>query len=111
MHATQRVLVSAAAAEAARLSEQAGQEQDVAMTWEAVEGHPAAALLGVAADVRVLVVGTCGRGGLVGSLPGSVSQHVVAHARYPVVVIPDPQRSHGAAGHDRTRSLKPGARS
>ena len=64
----------------------------VAMTAEAVQGHPGQSLLVAAAEAELLVVGSRGRGGLVGALLGSVSRHVVAHARCPVVVVPDPER-------------------
>jgi nucleotide-binding universal stress UspA family protein len=90
------LLSSATADEAARLGAQAAQGQDVAVTSAAVEGHPAAVLLDSAADADLLVVGSRGHGGFVGSLLGSVSQHVVTHAPCPVVVVPDPQR----AAHD-----------
>lgn len=52
-----------------------------------VEGHPARALLDAAADADLLVVGSRGHGGFSGMLLGSVSQHVIAHAPCPVVVI------------------------
>jgi nucleotide-binding universal stress UspA family protein len=54
-----------------------------------VHGYPARVLLDAAADVDLLVVGSRGRGGVVGMLLGSVSQHVVTHARCPVVVVRD----------------------
>lgn len=65
-----------------------GREREVTIICEAVEGHPAQALVLAAADAAALVVGTRGHGGFVGALLGSVSQHVVAHARCPVIVIP-----------------------
>lgn len=52
-----------------------------------IEGHPARALLD-AAYADLLVVGSRGHGGFSGMLLGSVSQHVIAHAPCPVVVIP-----------------------
>lgn len=51
------------------------------------EGHPAALLLTHAEGAEMLVVGSRGRGGFTGMLLGSVSQHVVAHASCPVVVV------------------------
>ncbi len=89
---TGQILASAANAEVARLGEEAVQGHDVEIVCEAVEGHPAEALVLMAKDAAALVVGSRGRGGFVGALLGSVSQHVVAHARCPVVLIPDSER-------------------
>lgn len=89
---TDQILASAADAEVTRLGEEAVQGQDVEFTCEAVEGHPAEALLLTAKDAAALVVGSRGHGGFVGALLGSVSQHVAAHASCPVVLIPDPER-------------------
>jgi nucleotide-binding universal stress UspA family protein len=58
-----------------------------------IEGHPAKALLDAAHGATLVVVGCRGHGGFVGSLLGSVSQHVVAHAPCPVVVIRHPKRA------------------
>ena len=52
-----------------------------------VQGHPAQVLLDAAADAALLAVGSRGRGGFTGMLLGSVSQHVVARAACPVVVV------------------------
>jgi nucleotide-binding universal stress UspA family protein len=52
-----------------------------------LRGYPARRLLDVAADADLLVVGSRGRGGMVGMLLGSVSQNVVVNARCPVVVV------------------------
>jgi nucleotide-binding universal stress UspA family protein len=86
------ILAGAADAEITRLGQEAGEGQRVAITWEAVEGHPAEVLVRTGQDAAMLVVGSRGHGGFVGALLGSVSQHVVAHARCPVVLIPDPAR-------------------
>ena len=60
------------------------------VSQRAVEGHPAKVLVDAAADAALLVVGSRGRGGFAGMLLGSVSQHVVARAACPVVVVRDP---------------------
>ena len=63
-----------------------GEEADVVRT---VARRPAPlALLKAAETASLLVLGTRGRGAFAGMLLGSVSQHCVAHARCPVVVIP-----------------------
>ena len=64
----------------------------VPVTQETVEGHPAHALLESVGENDILVVGSHGHGGFLGAILGSISQHVVSHARCPVVVIPAPQR-------------------
>ena len=85
------ILADAAASELARLGTEVNAKERAAVTWEAVEGHPAAVLIRASEDAAMLVVGSRGHGGFVGALLGSVSQHVVAHARCPVVIIPDSQ--------------------
>jgi nucleotide-binding universal stress UspA family protein len=52
-----------------------------------VEGSPAKVLIGRSGECDLLVVGSRGREGFAGMLLGSVSQHVVAHAQCPVVVV------------------------
>jgi nucleotide-binding universal stress UspA family protein len=84
--------VAAASAQAASwLGLEASAQDDVATTWEAIEGNPARALLAASEDADLLVVGSRGHGAFVGALLGSVSHQVVAHARCPVVVVPTPQ--------------------
>lgn len=51
------------------------------------QGHPARVLLDSCAGADLLVVGNRGRGGFTGLLLGSVSDHVVAHAPCPVLVV------------------------
>jgi nucleotide-binding universal stress UspA family protein len=52
-----------------------------------VEGNPAKVLIERSAECDLLVVGSRGLEGFSGMLLGSVSQHVVAHAECPVVVV------------------------
>ena len=84
-----RELSTATTRAVAQLAENASRGHDVMITSEAVEGHPAEVLLFTAEDAAMLVVGSRGHGGLAGVLLGSVGQHVVPHARCPVVVVPN----------------------
>lgn len=61
---------------------------DIVVRQQVVQGHPATVLLTAAAEADLLVVGSRGHGGFVGSLLGSVSHRCVAHATCPVVVVP-----------------------
>ena len=56
-----------------------------------IEGHPAPVLVNASHGASLLVVGSRGRGEIVGMLLGSVSEHCVAHAHCPVVVMRDGQ--------------------
>ena len=51
------------------------------------EGNPAEVPIERSKESDLLVVGSRGHGGFAGMLLGSVSQHLVAHASCPVVVI------------------------
>ena len=61
---------------------------DITIRQQVVQGHPATVLLAAATGADLLVVGSRGHGGFVGSLLGSVSHRCVAHATCPVVVVP-----------------------
>lgn len=64
-----------------------GDDSDVEVSLVVVEGPPALRLLETAAGADLLVVGSRGRGAFAGLLLGSVSDHCVAHASCPVVVV------------------------
>lgn len=64
-----------------------GKQPPVPVTAQVVEGHAAEALIDASRDAQLLVVGRQGHGAFTGMLLGSVSQHCVAHAHCPVVVI------------------------
>jgi nucleotide-binding universal stress UspA family protein len=51
------------------------------------EGSPAKVLIERSSECDLMVVGSRGLEGFTGMLLGSVSQHVVAHAQCPVVVV------------------------
>jgi nucleotide-binding universal stress UspA family protein len=51
------------------------------------EGNPAEVLIERSKEADLVVVGSRGHGGFKGMLLGSVSQHLVAHADCPVVVV------------------------
>jgi len=56
-----------------------------------VEGHPAPALIKESKGADLLVVGSRGHGEFAGMLLGSVSEHCVANAHCPVLVLRDGQ--------------------
>jgi nucleotide-binding universal stress UspA family protein len=75
----------------ARAVEQAlGPQPRIPVVCQAVEGHPAEALIDASRDAQLLVVGSHGHGSFRGMLLGSVSQHCVGHAHCPVLVMREP---------------------
>ena len=64
-----------------------GRHKLVEVRTDVVRGHAAEVLLEAAQDADLLVVGSRGRGALVGMLLGSVSEHCVRHATCPVVIV------------------------
>lgn len=78
---------AAAAAETLEATVEQVAVGDVPLTRSVVGGHPARVLVERAEDAELLVVGSRGHGGLVGTLVGSVSQYCVNHAACPVVVV------------------------
>ena len=89
--AVDRVLESSVTRAIQEQDEQ-GRQHHVEIIRQAVEGHPAEVLLGAATPSDLLVVGYRGHGGFIGALLGSVSRHIVTHARCPVVVVPAPHQ-------------------
>jgi nucleotide-binding universal stress UspA family protein len=89
-----------------RGAESAEAELDAALGAVDVAGLPAPperhlmaagaapAILELARDAQLVVVGSRGRGGFRGLVLGSVSQHVTRHARCPVVVLRAPGEAH-----------------
>lgn len=73
-----------------------------------VDGSPSStrALIDQAAGADLLVVGCRGHGGFAGMLLGSVSQHVIAHASCPVLVV----HEEGSEEGSEERSEKGAAR-
>jgi nucleotide-binding universal stress UspA family protein len=69
------------------ITEALAPDDAAAVQRHVVREHPAQALIDAAADADLLVVGSRGHGGFTGMLLGSVSQHVIAHAACPVVVV------------------------
>ncbi|MGC5075462.1 universal stress protein [Agrococcus sp. DT81.2] len=63
------------------------QHPGVAVSYRAAHASPAACLIDISRDARMLVVGTRGRGGIAGLVLGSVSEQCVRHAACPVLVV------------------------
>lgn len=71
----------------AEVSAELAADPSVAVTPRVLQGHPAEVLVGASAGADMLVVGSHGHGGFLGMLIGSVTKHVTAHARCPVLVV------------------------
>jgi len=64
-----------------------GDDPGLLVQPQVLEGHPAPLLIEASEGADLVVVGCRGHGGFAGMLLGSVSQHLTAHARCPVVVV------------------------
>ncbi|MFF4793957.1 universal stress protein [Streptomyces sp. NPDC001276] len=82
---TQRQWVRESVAGAARTVTE--RHPGLTVTADAVEDDAVPALLGAAAESEALVLGSHGRGALVGFLVGSVGQQVIAGTERPVVLV------------------------
>lgn len=69
------------------IKEELGEEPAVFVQPVVKQGRPAKVLIEESANADLLVVGPRGHGGFVGLVLGSVSQHVAAYAKCPVVVV------------------------
>jgi nucleotide-binding universal stress UspA family protein len=69
------------------IKEELGENPPVLAQPRVKQGNPAQVLIEESEAADLLVVGTRGRGGFAGLVLGSVSQHVAAYAKCPVVVV------------------------
>jgi nucleotide-binding universal stress UspA family protein len=83
-----------------------GPEPGLAYTVSVVEGHPAEVLTDASARASIVVVGSRGRGQFAGMLLGSVSEHLTAHARCPVVVVRGEAKEDGVQPEGGTAGAK-----
>ncbi|HUL24897.1 MAG TPA: universal stress protein [Streptosporangiaceae bacterium] len=80
---------------AARMEEAAGRDiarqekehPELTIQWQVTPGQPRTALLAAAGGAQLLVVGSRGRGGIMGMPLGSVSQAMLHHCPCPVAVV------------------------
>ena len=69
------------------IDETLGDDGSVPVVLQVVNDHASRALVDASADACMIVVGARGMGAVKGALLGSVSQHVIHHARCPVLVV------------------------
>ena len=69
------------------IKEELGEDPGVLVQPSVRQGNAAQVLIEQSANADLLVVGTRGHGGFAGLVLGSVSQHVAAYAKCPVVVV------------------------
>ena len=69
------------------VAEVLGERPAVPVRPTGVQGQPARALVEASKDAELLVVGSRGRGGIVGALLGSTSDYCIRHAKCPIVVL------------------------
>ena len=72
---------------------QLGADRPASVTVRVVSGTVAEEIVNASRDADLLVLGSRGVGGFARLLLGSVSSQAVHHARCPVVIVPDPQRT------------------
>jgi nucleotide-binding universal stress UspA family protein len=69
------------------IKEELGEAPPLLVQPHVKQGRPAKVLIDESASADLLVVGPRGHGGFAGLVLGSVSQHVAAYAKCPVVVV------------------------
>jgi nucleotide-binding universal stress UspA family protein len=69
------------------IKEELGEDPPVPVRAHVKQGRPAKVLIEESDGADLLVVGQRGHGGFAGLVLGSVSQHVAAYAKCPVVVV------------------------
>jgi nucleotide-binding universal stress UspA family protein len=69
------------------IKEELGEDPPVLVRPNVKQGRPAKVLIDESANADLLVVGKRGHGGFAGLVLGSVSQHVAAYGKCPVVVV------------------------